>query len=128
MDTICRSCEMDKGMHLSRPVKHYPVDIGLVCPLCNYDGEWLSHTHADLWGDGLECAKCHNYILYTSPDNQIYKDEIYLSRDRYLIRHLEDNRTSFYVGYKRICEVNQIIQFENCLQLENKIQMMLVFS
>jgi hypothetical protein len=128
MNAICRSCDMDKSKHLSGPMRHRLVDVGLICPMCNHDGEWSSHLHDELWGDSLECIICHNYILYVSPENQIWKDEIYLSKGRYLIRNLEHNTSTLYANATEICEVEHIMQFESPLQLENKIQTMVVFS
>lgn len=102
--------------------------MGLVCPMCNYDGQWASHIQKGLWGDGIECIKCHNYILYVSPENQIWKDEIYLEEGRYLIRDIVSNETTLFSKGKIVCEVNHIIQFQSLTQLANKIKTMMVFS
>ena|SRR5271166_1206826 len=126
MTIKCRSCTMDYGNDTH--TRHRLIDAGLLCPLCNYRGKWCSHINEDLWGDSLECKKCHDYILYVSPDNQIWKDEIYLPQDRYLIRHLETNTSSLFVGLKEITTLDYIVQFQTLRQLINRIQTIVVFS
>ena len=127
MNIKCRSCKLDYNM-VYKPRKHKLVDLNLVCPVCNYNGKWASHLCDELWGDGLECRKCHNYILYVSPENQKWKDEIYLPKDRFLIRDFNDNSSAVYSNHKQIFEVKHLIQFQNYAQLENNIRTMVVFS
>ncbi len=126
MTTACRSCKMDYSLVGGR--RHRLIDVGLQCPLCYYNGKWCSHINDDLWGDGIECRKCHNYILYVSPENQIWKDEIYLQGEVYLIRHIDTNTSALYIGNKTIVEMDHIIQFQDLAQLERRIKTMMVFS
>lgn len=126
----CRSCKLDYNVdEIAR--HHNQITLELQCPLCNQAGIWSSHIDDALWGDSLECVGCDNYILYVSPEGQIWKDEIYLQGDRVLIRDLENNTStlcSSLICTKTICKLDHIIQFQDLVQLERRAKTMEIFS
>ncbi len=125
---ICRSCKMNQNM-VVEPAKHHLVSPGIHCPLCNHHlGKFYSHIDDDLWGDALECKKCHNYILYLSPYGEKWKEESYLPNDTCVIRHFENNETYISVKNKDAAKVKHLITFNSLDDLMKKVRTIITFS
>lgn len=124
---VCRSCEL-QYKELRRRTEHFLVDVGFYCPVCDNSGKCYSHTDDALWGDALECKRCHNYILYLSPKGEFDKDEIYLPKDICISRYLHIGETTIFIGDKTAADLKQIIQFSTKKKLIEKVRTILTFS
>lgn len=137
MKPSCRSCELDvlyREIGIG-DIKHETIYADYKCIICNNDSQWLSHKHEALYGDALECSKCHDYIIYISPENILWKDEIYTNDpDYYIIRSFEDNYTDIYEAgtgpsfkNKKVFSNNNVLKIENTSSLIQKIKTLMVF-
>lgn len=123
----CRSCEID--------AENYTIDafcgisdFEMPCPLCGYVGQRILHSSKSYDGYSLECRNCNDYILYFDGQNQIYKDEIYLSDNECLIRDVEHGESAFHIFNEfKNYSFNGIIQFNDLASLKEKLKRFLIF-
>lgn len=125
----CRSCKLNKDIFL-RTGKHCVEDLGRFCPSCRKVTKTNHHGIEDeMFGETFECNECNNYIVYTT-DNLavIYKDEYYLSDDKYVIRDFESNSTSLCISGKEIIKLPFILDISNIEKLSYKFNTYTVFK
>lgn len=121
----CRCCDYIRKAH--RVPSHW-ITLSFVCLNCRKATTGLTHDDRGFWGTAIECFECHNYISYLTPENFIWKDEIYL-KDWCLIRNLNDQQTFLLdENDKVIASVQEIIHVDDLLLLEKRVKMMAVFS
>jgi len=99
------------------------------CCVCGKQTQSLSHLSDKYWGDAVECMNCHDYVIYLTPDNLIWKDEIYLN-NLYVLRNLERQITTIYNDDKNteIALIQGILLFKEIEELRKRIKTITVFS
>ena len=123
----CRTCALDT-FEKRDPAGHQPFEGPVYCSVCRKEVKGYSHLDEDYWGDAIECSECHNYIIYLSPEKQIWKDEVYLDNETLVIRDIESNETRIFVNDRRVTDIQGLLWFNSISDLQKRIKTILVFS
>ena len=125
MNTMCRSCDHHERYGGKRG--HIEFQEPYYCLVCEESTRALFHQDDDFWGVAIECSKCHNYILYVTPEKIIWKDEIYIE-EMCVIRNLEDQMTTLDANDKIVLSIKGIMEFNSFSALKKRLKTMMVFS
>jgi hypothetical protein len=128
IDFECKSCAM--YYDVLHKLSHYHDTYTKIfyCLVCKKETQAFSHIKSTT--NVVECASCHNYILYFKPLDCLWKDEIYI--DKFcLIRVFENNKTYLFPIFPdaaQIAMVDGLFEINDMESLRKKIKTIMVFS
>ena len=125
----CRSCKLSKEI-FGHTGTHRIKELGRFCPACQKVTKTNHHgINEDMFGETFECHECNKYIVYTDNDaKNTYKDEYYLSDEKYLIRDFGSNSTSLFINDEEIIKLPFILDIANIEKLSYKFKTYTLFT